>query len=141
MQPWAALVAIGAKRIETRSWKTSYRGPLAIHAAKGYPRWARETCDEGPFRKALGILEPGGLLRGYVLAATELLDCLPVESMEPWAGKLPPGVATNILIGPELSFGDFSPGRFAWILGRPTLLSEPIPARGALGLWEWKEAA
>ena len=27
-QPWATLVAIGAKRIETRSWSTRYRGPL-----------------------------------------------------------------------------------------------------------------
>ena len=31
-QPYASLVAIGAKKFETRSWKTSYRGPLAIHA-------------------------------------------------------------------------------------------------------------
>lgn len=28
-------MAIGAKTIETRSWRSSYRGPLAIHAAKG----------------------------------------------------------------------------------------------------------
>lgn len=34
MQPWATLVAIGAKRIETRSWATRYRGPSAIHAAR-----------------------------------------------------------------------------------------------------------
>lgn len=33
-QPWASLLAIGAKQHETRSWKTSYRGPVAIHAAK-----------------------------------------------------------------------------------------------------------
>lgn len=35
-QPYATLVAIGEKRLETRSWRTSYRGPLAIHAAKGW---------------------------------------------------------------------------------------------------------
>ncbi len=34
-QPWATLVALGAKTIETRSWQTSYRGPLAIHAGQG----------------------------------------------------------------------------------------------------------
>jgi len=28
------LIAIGAKKIETRSWATGYRGPLAIHAGK-----------------------------------------------------------------------------------------------------------
>ena len=31
-QPWASLVALGVKTIETRSWSTKYRGPLAIHA-------------------------------------------------------------------------------------------------------------
>ena len=33
-QPWATLMAIGAKKIETRHWYTRYRGPLVIHAAK-----------------------------------------------------------------------------------------------------------
>lgn len=33
-QPWATLIAIGAKTIETRSWGTRYRGRIAIHAAK-----------------------------------------------------------------------------------------------------------
>ena len=31
-QPWASLVAVGAKCFETRSWRTHYRGELAIHA-------------------------------------------------------------------------------------------------------------
>ena len=29
-QPWATAIALGSKRIETRGWPTSYRGPLAI---------------------------------------------------------------------------------------------------------------
>ena len=33
IQPWASLIALGEKRIETRSWGTRYRGPLAIHAS------------------------------------------------------------------------------------------------------------
>jgi len=28
-QPFASLVALGLKQVETRSWRTSYRGPLA----------------------------------------------------------------------------------------------------------------
>lgn len=31
-QPWASLIAHGVKTIETRSWRTHYRGPIAIHA-------------------------------------------------------------------------------------------------------------
>lgn len=33
-QPWATLLATGQKHNETRSWKTSYRGEILIHAAK-----------------------------------------------------------------------------------------------------------
>lgn len=33
-QPWASMVANGTKTIETRTWRTSYRGPLAIHASQ-----------------------------------------------------------------------------------------------------------
>src|SRR5689334_7632055 len=36
-QPYATLVVIGAKRIETRSWPMSHRGDLLIHAALEYP--------------------------------------------------------------------------------------------------------
>jgi len=45
-QPWASLMALQSKTIETRSWYTAYRGELVIHAAKGFPKWAKETCEE-----------------------------------------------------------------------------------------------
>ena len=47
-QSWATLVTIGAKKLETRSWPTYYRGPLLIHAAKGFPPAARAICYTGP---------------------------------------------------------------------------------------------
>lgn len=43
-QPWASLIALGVKTIETRGWSTNYRGPLAIHAAKRPPK----AADVGP---------------------------------------------------------------------------------------------
>jgi len=49
-QPWASLIAIGVKTMETRSWSTSYRGPLTIHAgmasvARTLPdHWVGEYC-------------------------------------------------------------------------------------------------
>lgn len=33
-QPHASLIELNEKKYETRSWATSYRGPIAIHAAK-----------------------------------------------------------------------------------------------------------
>lgn len=43
-QPWATLMVIGAKRIETRSWMSRYRGPLAIHSTKSFPAYAKNLC-------------------------------------------------------------------------------------------------
>ena len=36
-QPWATLVALGIKTIETRSWATRHRGRVVVHAAKKLP--------------------------------------------------------------------------------------------------------
>src|SRR6266496_247116 len=36
-QPWATLMALNFKKVETRIWETKYRGPLAIHAAQRVP--------------------------------------------------------------------------------------------------------
>lgn len=33
-QPWAALIVHGIKPVENRTWTTTYRGPVLIHAGK-----------------------------------------------------------------------------------------------------------
>lgn len=146
-QPWATLVAIGAKRIETRSWATSYRGPLAIHASMGYPRWARETCEEPAFARALGHLDPAGLLRGYILATAVLVDCVSTDHaisgrFEGRPGCLLLSPRAEYTVGPdEYEFGDYSEGRWAWILEDVKPLSGPVRARGFQQLWNWEAAA
>ena len=133
-QPWATLVALEAKRIETRSWCTSYRGPLAIHAAKGMTKAATSLCWKEPFRTALeaGGYKPGDgtvpnpfrLPLGAVIAVAVLID---IQSI----------TLENRPTEPEYSFGDYAPGRCAWMLQNVYRLPDPIPARGRLGLWEW----
>lgn len=59
----------------------------------------------------LGQLVPGAFL-GYV----ELVDVVR-ESHSPWA----------------------IPGQFHWLLAKPVLLGEPVPAKGRLRLWEPRE--
>lgn len=130
-QPWATLVAIGAKRIETRSWRTSYRGPVLIHASKGFPAWARETCADELFAAALNGHR---LPLGAAVALAWLDDCRIFSTN------------TAIEVGePEASFGDFESGRFGFWLRDVVALPRPIEARGALGLWtptpELREAA
>jgi activating signal cointegrator 1 len=62
-QPWATLIVIGAKRFETRSWKTDYRGILAIHASKTKVPHACHSSDAGVQRVIL-IADPGNIMRG-----------------------------------------------------------------------------
>ena len=135
-QPWASLVALGAKHIETRSWRTWYRGPLLIHAARAFPRWARDLCKQDPFATILlaagyahplsGLVDTGQLPLGVVVAACNLKHCVRIGT---------PGIALPPS-EPERSFGDYSPGRYAWILSDIRPLPTPITARGSMGLWE-----
>ena len=142
-QPWATLVAIGAKRIETRSWSTSYRGALAIHAAKGFPKWARQftlepICYESMRRTARMDLRDKGVPAyplGCVMAICRLANCIPVEVVDNASNVF--GVSLEPLSERERAFGDYSHGRYAWILEDIQPLHMPIYVNGALGLWEW----
>ncbi len=131
-QPWASLVAIGAKTIETRSWSTSYRGPLAIHAAKGFPTWAQRACLEEPFRS---VLEKAGLTAwslplGKIIAVVRLMDVYSTDD------ERCEGCINNYGARPhEREFGDFGSGRFAWWFGYREPLVPSIPCRGAQRLW------
>jgi activating signal cointegrator 1 len=148
-QPWATLVAIGAKRIETRSWSTSYRGPLAIHAAKGaskigWPHINHICRHTEPFKSILNLdRHPAEALPlGAIVAVCELIDCWPIVDDGEYQTVVDDGVLSfyhwHKVDEPELSFGNYSPGRYAWLLADIHALPEPIPAKGALSLWEWE---
>jgi|ERR1035437_3790402 hypothetical protein len=163
-EPWASLISIGAKTIETRSWSTSYRGPLAIHAAKRKPApwWVHEAIERDPAQ--LRNSEPwfDELERfchfdemsdgwsaytwarplGAVVATCELVDVVPVEHLclcadvgeRGWAHQSV--LPTFPLIDPDqLPYGDYTPGRFAWLLAEIHPVFS-IPAKGKQGLWE-----
>lgn len=125
LQPWASLIAVGAKKIETRSWSTKYRGPLAIHASKKLLKDNDDLCYEEPFKSALKGFYPFSL--GIVVATCDLVDCI----------KMTPEFIQSIQ-SPELDFGVYAVGRCAWILENIKPLEKPIPASGALSLWEWE---
>ncbi len=126
-EPWATLVMLGAKRYETRSWNTTYRGQLIIHAAKGFPKWAKALVNDEPFKPALegyGVNRPFKL--GCVLGTVELVDTFPTTDFR-----------LSSLTDQEVEFGDYGDGRHAWQLDNPIWLPEPVPYKGALGLWEY----
>ena len=123
-QPWATLVALGEKRVETRSWMTHYTGLLAIHSSKTYPQWARELCEQEPFRTSL--YGCGLIPQGHVLCIVRLHGCRRTEDVR------------EQLTEKERAFGDYSDGRFAWFLELVRKFEPTIPATGARGLWKWE---
>lgn len=141
-QPWATLVAIGAKKIETRSWNTQYRGPLAIHAAKGYPGAAKDMCYQPHFKSALlsaGYSVPHELPTGVIVATCDLVSTHRVDEMDWVEGKR--GWANGRYFWEateqEKTFGIYDIGRYMWFLANVKKLEKPLPAKGALSIWEW----
>lgn len=131
-QPWATLVAIGEKAIETRSWATTYRGPLLIHAAKDFPTAAKDLLLDRRFHQALaraGYYGPEHLPRGAIVAIADLVDVRQM-TQDTWPSLFEAAAQEH-----EHAFGDYRAGRFAWLLANVRPLPAPIPCRGALGLW------
>lgn len=186
-QPRASLVALGVKTIETRSWSTKYRGPLAIHAAARKPRnvWAQEPPDlydpiamgrylevsEDIHGTGSFLYEWRGPL-GAIVATCTLVDVVPIVAPEdnPFErypcvqselgfGDFPDGwlelyhptlgnpidpEGSGLSVPQQAPYGDFTPGRYAWLLADVVPVDPPVPFKGGQGLsrtWEQERAA
>lgn len=132
-EPWASFMAFGYKTFETRHWKTNYRGPLAIHAAKT----KKHVWDTKLMLSSAGVipsmfsegpkgfpLEDHEYPFGKIVAVVDLVDCITTHSM------LMPALSAQ-----ELALGNYNNGRYAWITENLRKLETPIPCRGFQGLW------
>lgn len=135
-QPWASLVALGEKRFETRSWPTSYRGPLAIHAGKGLgpiggKRGLLEVCATEPFASVLAKhrLVPADLPLGQIIVVVTLAQTARTELVLDYLRA--PGRDGE----QEIAFGDYTAGRWAYELTNLRAVG-PIECTGALGFWD-----
>lgn len=135
-QPWASLVAIEAKRVETRHWAAPPRligSRIAIHATKTEREmWVVSTS---PFAERLmAALDAGTLLEvdgklplGAVIATAVIDRC---------SRMTPESIAALRERDPdEHAFGHYEPGRFAWVLRDVERLSMPVPFRGSQGIF------
>jgi hypothetical protein len=147
-QPWASLVMAGVKRIETRGWQTRYRGPLVIHAARGWTAethaLARDLMDRDILPARPGVVERYGghnpdLPLGAALGIAQLVDVCPTFVLgKPVTARAPGGGrAAWYVTELERELGDYSEGRYAWLLADPEPFPEPVPCKGALGLWNY----
>lgn len=117
-QPYAYAIVAGLKTYETRSRRTSIRERVAIHAAK-------QPVTLASMSVILVPKEGDQLHYGAVLGTVEIAGCLPVEEI------------LHTLSERERLLGDYSPGRWAWVLKNPVMFNTPVPARGNRGWWDW----
>ncbi len=123
LQPWATLIVDGLHRpdgtawrkiSESRTWSTSYRGPLVLCASRGIDAEAAEV---------LGIGGP----RGVTICLVDLVDCVRAEPDRDGPTICPPELA-------PFGYGWLG-GRFAWRLSNVRRL-QSVPVRGQLGLFD-----
>jgi len=124
-QPWASLWLTPAKVHETRHWPTSHRGWLLVHAAK-------RTIDDYEGDDALdqicdrifGAGWSSTLPRGALLGIVNVVDCVRTEKI--LQGYQEPD---------DYECGDFSEGRYGWRRDKFNVFDNPIPYRGAQGIF------
>jgi len=123
-EPWASLMAYGVKETETRSWRTSYRGRVAIHAAQ-YSKEIGRTAElfagggKGWIGDKLAKRPRKDWALGYVIAVGDLFAIHPTS---------------QALVTPrERLLGDYTAGRYAWHF-RDVVRIDPRKWKGAQGL-------
>lgn len=154
-QPWASAVALGSKRIETRHWATTYRGPLAIHAAQRCVKselyyYQCQWNWQGALRKLRNPPTTPEQVKygdkdwhlilpfGAILAVCNLTDCRATDShLAEFLDlkRIPAGEGNEIFQWTERDMGNFEPGRFAWELSNIRPLLKPIPYKGHQGFF------
>src|SRR5574344_2239294 len=124
-EPFATLIKNKVKYIETRSWKTNYRGELYIHS--GLAKLTKEVRE----RKGLSELYNENELKyGYIICKCNLVDCIYMteEFIKQEQEKNP----KNFIAG------RYEVGRYDWVLDNIEPI-KPIEAKGQLGIWNYKK--
>lgn len=132
-QPHATLVDLQKKKLETRGWRTSYRGYLVIHSSKIIKPDFRACFSNPVFQRALAGRTINDVPLGCGLCVVKVLACVKTTELH----KLK---AINFSFDKdEITFGDYRPNRWAWALQHLGSFEAPIPAPGALSLWDWPD--
>ena len=111
-QPWATLISEGLKEYEFRSWKTSYRGKLLIHAGV--------SIDKEEIKK-YNYDYP----KSRIVALVELIDCIKIDNN------------FNKMIKDKNSivYGSKDREGYAWKLRLIKKIDDKKEIKGKLGLW------
>lgn len=115
-QPWASLIVDGYKCYEFRSWKTSYRGKILIHAGKNLEKKMLERFSCYNLKYELGA----------IVGEADLVDCILVD--EQFNNEL--RKINAIVYGRSDNVETY-----AWKLENIKKYDKPICMNGKLGLW------
>ena len=122
IQPYASLImdvdpatGLPRKQVETRSWNTNYMGPLAIHASLTKGGSYHDACNKFGY-------DYSTIPRGVILGTVTLVMCAPFP---------------NVLMPPD-EYGDYTLGRWGWLLKDPVKFAKPIHILGGRSLWNWE---
>ena len=146
-QPWATLIALGLKNVETRSWPAPERllgQVIAVHAGKRLARRPGEAI-EWELRARLGEEWSRAIPTGVVLATVTLAGMARVKYVDLTSGHAVHDVDTEMGSATGTArtridpWGDYRSGRWLWFLNDVKALPEPIPAVGHQSFWHWIE--
>jgi hypothetical protein len=119
-QPWAELIARGAKTLEVRSRRAHYRGPLAIVASNS------AVSDDGMSALAKHGLCESVLSRGQVICVVELIDSRPMTAADAFDGG---------------ACCPFEAGKQVWVLRNARRVEPPLPMKGQVSMFPLKPDA
>lgn len=133
IQPWASLFLFNEAQYETRTWKTKYRGPLAIHTSK---KIDSNVCNNNVIQHLLSKheLNRSNLPTSMIIGVCNLINCVKVIEDNQESAVLEDG---RIVSGNDYFLGDFRVGNYIWEVSNKEMLIDFIPAKGKLGLWEY----
>ena len=146
-QPWASLIALGLKTVETRSWPAPARlvgRRIAVHAGKRLVHQPGDAIDQ-EMRARWGEDWRVIIPTGAVVATAVLTGMARVARTDLREGRAvhDPGTELGCAVGtgrtPIDPWGDFSAGRWLWFLDDVEALPEPVPAVGRQSFWRWVE--
>jgi len=145
-QPWATLVVIGAKKVETRGFNTKFSGESLISSSlKSHPDEKR-IMELPYFKEALaGITLP--LPKGKIIGMVTVDGTFKTENANSFFFEDDYGrwydntikdrslweLAWQKNCEREKAFGDYSPGRFGWELWEPVAFTNQVPFKGGVG--------
>ena len=122
-EPFATLIYEKKKFIETRSWKTNYRGELYIHASM-----TKISKSDLENKELMSLVENKNMNFGNIICKCNLVDCIYMTK------EYVKDMKKNN--HQEYICGKYSEGRYAWILEDIEPIS-PIKAKGSLNIWQF----